>query len=202
MLERGLGSALRLGDLEAVALALDGRLDLRLLWHGPELDRLLDAGHAALAASVKRRLERWGWLVRAEVSYSRYGERGRIDLLAFYPTTRIVLVLELKTELTDVQALLGSLDVKARLAPHVARSLGWDGAAIVPGIVFVEDRTTRRRLERLDTLFDRYTARGRSAITWLRRPATTTTAGLLWFVSTSGRSTTPATSARVRHSPS
>jgi transcriptional regulator with XRE-family HTH domain len=182
MLERGLGEALRLGELEAVVLALDGRLDVRLLWHGPDLDRLLDAGHAALSASVKRRLERWGWLVRVEVSYSRYGERGRIDLLAWHPATRLLVVIEIKTELVDVQALLGSLDVKARLASHVAQRLGWEVAAVVPAIVFAEDRTTRRRLEQLDTLFDAYPARGRDAIAWLRRPELGAR-GLLWFVS-------------------
>jgi transcriptional regulator with XRE-family HTH domain len=182
LLERGHASAVRLGDAEAVAVALDGRMDVRLFWHGPELDRLMDSGHAALAASVKRRLERWGWLVRVEVSYSRYGERGRIDLLAWHAVTRNLLVLELKTELVDVQELLGSLDVKARLAPHVAGSLGWEVMAVVPGIVFAENRTTRRRLGKLGTLFDAYAVRGRAAISWLQRPRAPTS-GMLWFVS-------------------
>src|SRR5690606_18288217 len=119
LLETGHAGALRLREVEAIIVALGGRLDMRLLWNGPELDRLLDEAHAALGASVKRRLERWGWLVRVEVSYSHFGERGRIDLLAFHPAPRVLLVIELKSELVDVQALLGSLDVKVRLAPRI-----------------------------------------------------------------------------------
>lgn len=180
LLERGHARRLRLGVVEAVLGALDARLDLRLLWNGPELDRLIDAGHAALGSAVKRRLERWGWRVRVEVSYSRYGERGRIDLLAFHAATGVLLVVELKTELVDVQALLGSLDAKARLARHVAEGFGWDVRAVVPAIVFAEHRTTRERLARVETLFDRYGLRGRAAITWLRRP-TGAPSGLVWF---------------------
>jgi transcriptional regulator with XRE-family HTH domain len=181
MIECGQARRLPLGTIERILGGVDARLDLRLLWNGPELDRLLDAGHAALAALVKRRLERWGWLVRVEVSYSRYGERGRMDLLAFRPSTRTLLVIELKTELVDVQALLGSLDAKARLARHVAERFAWDARSVVPAIVFAEHRTTRERLQRLAPLFDRYALRGRAAISWTRHPTDLPT-GLLWFV--------------------
>lgn len=143
----------------------------------------------------KLRLERWGWLVRVEVSYSRYGERGRIDLLAWHPATRLLLVVEIKTDLVDVQQLLGSLDVKARLARHVAATHGWDADAVVPAIVFAEDRTVRRRLTMLDTLFDRFGVRGRAAISWLRSPEGIA-GGLLWFVDAHRRS--PAMPRRVR----
>jgi transcriptional regulator with XRE-family HTH domain len=179
LLERGAVSSLRLGVVEAILSALGARLDLRILWNGPELDRLLDAGHAALAGVIKRRLERWGWIVRVEVSYSRYGERGRIDLLAFHPVG-ILLVIEIKTDLVDVQALLGAMDVKTRLARHVAEQFGWDVLHVVPAIVFAEDRTVRDRLRAVDTLFDRFSLHGRNAISWLRRP-TEIPSGLLWF---------------------
>src|SRR3990170_5026427 len=114
LLECGRARRLKMGAVEGIFAALGARIDARVLWNGPELDRLLDAGHAALGARIKRRLERWGWVVRVEVSYSRYGERGRIDLLAWHPVLRVVLVVEVKTSLVDVQALLGSLDVKTR----------------------------------------------------------------------------------------
>jgi len=178
LVERGHGNAVRLGVVEAILSALGARVDLRVMWNGPELDRLLDAGHAALAGTVKRRLERWGWIVRVEVSYSRYGERGRIDLLAFHPVG-ILLVIEIKTDLVDVQALLGSLDVKARLARHVAEQFGWE-VRHVPAIVFAEDRTVRDRLHSVETLFDRFSFRGRAAAAWLRRPVGIPS-GLLWF---------------------
>ena len=198
-LECGRARVLKLRDVEAILGALGARLDLRVLWNGPELDRLLDAGHAAVAASVKRRLERWGWLVRVEVSYSRYGERGRIDLLAWHPSSGILLVLEIKTDLVDVQQLLGSLDAKARLARHIVQPFGWTVRAVVPGIVFGEDKTVRRRLTTLDTLFDRFGTRGRAALTWLRRPDGAPS-GLLWFVRITP-SKAPSGRLRVRGAP-
>ncbi|MEO6295116.1 MAG: hypothetical protein ABIP01_00565 [Candidatus Limnocylindria bacterium] len=179
-LERGGARRLPLGMIEAILGALGARADVRVLWNGPELDRLLDGAHAALCAVIKRRLDRWSWIVRVEVSYSRYGERGRIDLLAFHPATGILLVVELKTDFVDVQALLGTLDAKARLATHVAAQFGWHVRAVVPAIVFIEDRAIRERLRRVDTLFDRFSLRGRKAITWLRRPQQQPS-GLLWF---------------------
>lgn len=198
-LECGRAGELRLGAILAIVAALGARLDLRLLWNGPELDRLLDAGHAALATAVKRRLERWHWLVRVEVSFNHYGDRGRIDLLAFHPATGILLVIEIKTELVDVQDLLGSLDVKARVARRLATErFGWDVRSVVSAIVFAEDRTTRNRLERIDGLFDRYPCRGRAALSWLRRPTEPIPTGLLWLTAIAEGRSRAASAARVR----
>jgi transcriptional regulator with XRE-family HTH domain len=185
LLERGLGARLRLSTVEAIVAAVGARMELRVMWNGPELDRMLDAAHAAVQASVKVALERWGWAPRVEVSYSRFGERGRIDLLAWHPPGRILLVIEVKTELVDVQALLGSTDAKTRLARHVAEQFGWEVRHVVPGIVFAEDRTVRDRLRTVDVLFDRFALRGRAATAWLRRPSGTPT-GLLWFTTVPG----------------
>jgi transcriptional regulator with XRE-family HTH domain len=184
-LECGRASRLRLGDAESILSELGARVDLRVLWNGPELDRMLDERHAALGAAIKRRIEKWGWIVRVEESFNHYGDRGRIDLLAFHPATGVVVVVELKTVLVDVQALLGSLDVKARVAPGVGQRYGWRPRAVIPAIVFTEDRTTRNRLIRVVGLFDRYELRGRAALSWLRRPSTPPPTGLLFL--TAGR---------------
>lgn len=197
-LEMGRARALRLSEVEAIVGALGARLDVRLLWNGPELDRLLDEAHAALGASVKRRLERWGWLVRVEVSYSHFGERCRIDLLAFHPASRVLLVIELKSELVDVQGLLGSLDAKVRLAPAIVERFGWAPRAVIPAMVFLEDRTTRNRLARVEPLFDRYGLRGRGALTWLRRPTDDLPTGLLWFSDPDGMRRSRRRGQRVR----
>ena len=66
-----------------------------------------------------------GWEVAVEVSFSRFGERGSIDVLAFYPIRRALLVSELKS-VTDMQAMLGGLDRKGRLGPAIARDRDWD----------------------------------------------------------------------------
>jgi hypothetical protein len=161
--------------------ALEVRLDVQPRWRGGELERLLDEGHAALQAGWKERLERWGWDARAEVSYNRYGERGRIDLLAWHPSLRILLVVEIKTDVVDAQALLGSLDAKVRLSPFVARGLGWrNPTTVLPVLVIADESTNRRRLDRIQPLFTHLTRRGKAGISWLRKPEATP-GGLLVF---------------------
>ena len=92
----------------------------------------------------------------------------------------MLLVIELKTGLVDAQALIGSVDVTARLARQVAAQFGWHVSSVVPASIFTEDRTTRRRLADLGSLFDRFDLRGRAAISWLRMPSGTPS-GLLWI---------------------
>jgi transcriptional regulator with XRE-family HTH domain len=186
-LETGRGARLRLRTVGAIVGGLDARLDVRVFWHGPELDRLLDAGHAAMTASVKRRLEHWGWQVRIEVSFNRYGERGRIDLLAWHAVSAALVVLEIKTALVDLQDLLGTLDVKTRLARTVVQPFGWQPRVVIPAIAFAENRTTRERIRRLGTMFDRFDVRGRAALSWLRRPhREPAPTGLLWLTGADG----------------
>lgn len=158
--------------MRACLAVLEVRLDLVARWRGGSLDRLRDAGHAALAAAWKRRLERWGWQVWVEVSFNHYGERGRVDLVAWHPIHRLLLVVEVKTEIADVQALLGGLDIKRRVAPAIARGLRIASVAgAVPLLVVADGTTNRERVRRLAPLFSLFTLRGREAVQWLRRPS-------------------------------
>lgn len=199
LLERGFATRLSVATVEAIIATLGARLEGRVAWRGPDLDRMLDAGHAAIQAAVKRKLERWGWLVRVEVSFSRYGERGRIDLLAWHPTTGILLVVEIKTDLADAQALLGAMDMRVRLAPEIVRNLGWPRPrAVVPVIVFAERQATRHRIAAIEPLFSDYVRRGRSATAWIRRPSLPAPSGLLWFSDASTAATIRISGQRVR----
>jgi hypothetical protein len=155
----------------AIAEAVDLPLGWDIGWQRQEVDRLLDADHSALAARVADRLRRWGWEIHAEASYNRYGDRGRIDLLAYRRSHETLVVVEVKTMIVDLQALLGGLDVKARVAPDVARSLGWTPRRVVPAIVVADGSTVRRRLADFDALLARYACRGHAALAWLREPA-------------------------------
>lgn len=123
-LERGRIDRMALATVRLCLAVLEVRIDLVPRWHGSQLPRLLDEWHATLQAAWKARLERWGWVVRVEASFNRFGDRGRVDLLAWHPAMRIIVVVEIKTEIADVQELLGGLDVKRRVAPHLARSMG------------------------------------------------------------------------------
>jgi hypothetical protein len=159
-------------------------LELRLGWdagfRGPELARLRDADHSRLAEAVTSFLARYGWLIVPEASFNRYGDRGRIDLLAYHPAGRILLVVEIKTLIVDVQDVLGSLDVKARVAPGVSRSQGWQPTVVVPALIVLDTRTNRRRIAGHDRLFARLSLRGPAALRWFRQP-TRSHDGLLLF---------------------
>jgi Holliday junction resolvase-like predicted endonuclease len=151
-------------------------------WRGAELDRMRDEGHAAVVATIASILNSQGWLTAAEVTYSEYGERGSIDLLAFHPETRILLVVEVKTEVVSVEETLRRHDAKVRLAARIARQrFGWSSVATCPLLAITDTRTARRRIERHDSVFGRtYPVRGWAARAWLRKPVVG--AGLLLFL--------------------
>jgi transcriptional regulator with XRE-family HTH domain len=129
-LERGHLDTVSLASIRAVAKALDVRVDLMPRWRGGDLDRLLNARHSALHEQVARSFARLpGWLAEPEVSFAIHGERGIIDILAWHSARRALLVIELKTEIADVNELVGTIDRKRRLADKVARERGWDVGA-------------------------------------------------------------------------
>ena len=76
------------------------------------LDRLLDEKHARSSARPSICSRHLGWVAEVEVSYSVYGERGSIDILAWQQTLAALLVIEVKSELVSVEATLRKLDEK------------------------------------------------------------------------------------------
>lgn len=126
-----LGSIASVGVLRAHAATLDVRVEWRVVGRGADVARLLDEEHAAIVEVLAAGLGRGGWRVEAEASYSEYGERGRVDLLAFDPASKVLAVVEVKTEFADLQDLFGGLGTKARLAPRLAQRRGWGAARVV-----------------------------------------------------------------------
>ena len=180
-LERQGPAGFTVHTLRRICEPLDIDLHVYGRWRGGELDRLLDAGHAALQALFTCQLEAAGWRVRVEVTFSRYGERGSIDILTFHAATRTLLVVEIKTFIADVQGLLRPIDVKVRLARDIARELGWEPRVIVPALVVSEATTARRRIATHEELFRRFALRGWPARHWLAAPDASPS-GLLLFV--------------------
>ncbi len=173
-LESGRVERLTVAAARSVIDALGGRLDMRLLWRGGELDRLVDRRHAAMAEAVAERLRAAGWTVAAEATFSVYGERGSVDILGWRPGPDAVLVVELKTELTDLQALIAGVDRKRRLAPLIARERGWTPATVVgTWVVALDTRSNRRRLAAYNSLLrSAFPVDGRGVERWLRSPGT------------------------------
>lgn len=181
--ERGRADRLTLRTLEGMIDALGARLVWYLDWHGERLDRLLDAAHADLVDQLVRELQSCGWVVATEVSFSIYGERGSIDVFAFYPPARAVLVSEAKSVIPDVSPTLMTLDRKARLAMGLARERGWDGRSVSRLLVVREGATARRRVAEHEATFaSAFPIRGVAVRRWLRDPSRGPISGL-WFLS-------------------
>ncbi|HEX2141547.1 MAG TPA: helix-turn-helix transcriptional regulator [Candidatus Limnocylindria bacterium] len=196
--ERGMLRGMTLGSLARLADALNAELVVEIRWQGAELDRLIDRFHAMLVAAIARRLEGAGWLVRVEVSFNDFGDRGRCDIVAWHPVTRTLVVVEGKTRLGNLQETLGRLDVKARLGSVIAEQLGWGRpSTVVPALVLTEVGSNRRVLREHDELFRGFEVRGRAALAWLRRPSGAIR-GLLWFESPDADGARTDRSARAR----
>jgi transcriptional regulator with XRE-family HTH domain len=183
-IEHGHADKVTVETLEKVARPLGARVVCRLTWNGEGLDRLLDADHAAIVEQVVRILAGAGWLVATEVSFNVWGERGSIDILAFHPASRILLVIEVKSVVPDVQATLVTLDRKERLALDIARERGWDAIAVARLLVIRDDRTARRRIEEHAATFgNAFPDRIGRIRAWLRAPDPREPLRGLWFLS-------------------
>src|SRR6266850_5993475 len=172
-IERGHLDQVSLGSIRAVAKALDVRVDLVPRWRGGDLDRLLNSRHSALHEQVARTFaERPEWLTAPEVSFAFYTERGVIDILARHERRQMLLVIELKTDIVDVNELLGTLDRKRRLAWQVARDRGWEvgeRTSTSAWVIVAESHTNRRRVQAHGAMLRAaLTLDGRSINGWLQ----------------------------------
>lgn len=161
------------GRARRICRALDASLAASVRWRGGELDRLLDEDHAVLVGVTIRLLRRLGWETETEVSFSVYGERGSIDILAWHGPTRTLLVIEVKTEVASIEEQERRLDAKVRLAAGIWRERTGQHAAQVGRLLVVGASTTnRRRVTRHDAILGaRYPVRGRRVEEWLRAPS-------------------------------
>jgi transcriptional regulator with XRE-family HTH domain len=97
-----------------------------------------DAAHARCSASTRRRLEAMGWIVAQEVEIVAGSARGWIDVLAYRPGTRDLLLIEVKTEIRDLGAIRRSLAWYEREAFDAGRSLGWRPTRLVSALLLLE----------------------------------------------------------------
>jgi transcriptional regulator with XRE-family HTH domain len=180
-IETGYADRVTVRTLIRVATALGATVSVRVLWHGEGLDRLLDAAHADLTETMLRRLQGLGWRTETEVSFNVRGDRGSIDILAFDARTGALLVIEIKSVVPDLQAMLGTLDRKVRVARDLARDRGWTVRSVSRLLVLPDDRTARRRIRRHEATFaTALPARTIDVRRWLRAP-TGTLSGVLFL---------------------
>jgi transcriptional regulator with XRE-family HTH domain len=151
-LECGRFGGLSIDAFCRVAEVLDADVPLAPRWLGPKLDRILDRRHALIQNRVVELLLARGWVARTEFSFNQYGDRGSVDVLAWLPSERALLVIEIKTEITSLEETLRVLDMKRRVVPAIVhRELGWDTESA--GTVLVMPDATAHR-----SLLDRHAA--------------------------------------------
>ena len=188
--ERGHLDGVTISTLERIASALE--LDLRIDVRGRlgDVDRLVDRDHAQLVELVVARLRREGWDVLVEYTFNHYGERGSVDVVAYHADCRVLLIVEVKTRLTDLQAFLASFGRKLRIVPDLLRAeRDWDAQAV--GRILVLPGTTANWaiLRRHRSVFDAsFPARASAIHRWLRHPIGVL--GGVWLVSLSRSATT------------
>jgi HTH-type transcriptional regulator / antitoxin HipB len=199
-LERGHPGSLTLDTIRSVAAALDIRVDLVARWRAGDLDRLLNSKHSQLHELVARWFakELPAWVLAPEVSYAIYSERGVIDIVAWHPGRRAILVIELKTDVVDVNQLIGKVGEKARLIRQIVRDRGWDPLTVSSWVIVATGRTNRARLAaHRSVLRAAFPADGRTIRAWLNDPVGPVAALSIW-TGVAGRQLTP--TRRVRRS--
>jgi transcriptional regulator with XRE-family HTH domain len=180
--ERGQLALLTVRTARLIAAALEVQLHFEPRWRGPAMERLRDQGHAATVEAVAAELVQHGWGPHVEVGFSRYGERGSVDLIGRHAARAALLIVEVKTSLVDLQSTLAAIDRKRRIAPgELARERGWHPAVIGVALVVVDSSTGRDMVARhrstFDAAFPRRTVEVRR---WLEHPVGNLRG--LWFL--------------------
>jgi len=182
-IERGQLGDQKLETLRAAFGCLDARVAVEIRWRGGEIDRVQDSAHAELIERLSALLLARGWTAVPEVTYSHYGERGSLDLLALLPSARAAAVFEIKSEVASVEATHRKHDEKVRLVAGVCEErYGWRPRAV--GRILVLPERERHRIERHALTFRAAYPRGTLELRqWLRQPDGP--ASGIWFMTPS-----------------
>jgi transcriptional regulator with XRE-family HTH domain len=109
-------------------------------------ERQRDPAHARCTNHVVRRLEAAGWRTATEVEVGGDRSRGWIDVLAWHPSSHVVLVVEVKTELHDLGAIERTLNWYEREAWAAARRQGWVPRRVTPVLLLLATDAVETRL--------------------------------------------------------
>jgi transcriptional regulator with XRE-family HTH domain len=186
--ERGQLELLRVRIVRRICAALEIRMSFDPRWRGGQLDRIADSRHAALVEEVVARLAPLGWEIVVEYTFSRYREQGAVDVLAWRDAERALLLVEVKTELDNLQSLLSVLDRKRRIVPGlVAVERGWRAAVLGTILVAPEGSTFRDGVARHQATFGAALPhRNVDVKRWIGQPVRASPLRGIWFLRASG----------------
>ncbi len=181
--ERGRLDSISFEQLDRVAQALRVSLYLQARWLDGDADGLVDRDHAALVEFVVGALRADGWETQVEVGFNHFGDRGSVDVLGWHPGARALLIVEVKSRLTDLQATFAAFQRKVRIVPGVVeRDRGtrpaWVGRLIVMPGTTGNRSVVARHASTFDTTFPERMPAMRA---WLRQPDRDV--GGVWFLS-------------------
>lgn len=194
LLECGRLEELTVRNARRIVAALEIRLPFDPRWRGGDGVRLLDAEHAAIVNAVVTDARHHRWECLVEYTFNHYGERGSVDVVAWHPEHRYLLIAEIKSRLLDTQNTVASLDRKVRIVPRLlAIERGWRPTHV--GVVLVAAELTANRsvvARHRATFQSGFPDRTWAVRRWLRHPKSELRG--LWFV----RPSNTATGKRVR----
>lgn len=169
---RGELTGMTIGTLDRIAASIGATLVVDVRYQGGLGDRLVDAAHAALVEVVVAVLRGSGWQVDLEFTFNLFGDRGSVDVLAWHAQHRTLLIVEVKSRFTDLQAMLLSLARKLRVVPGAARTeRGWDAVNVARVVVTYGTAENRAVVARHASMFEAsLPARATEIRSWLRDP--------------------------------
>ena len=170
--ERGHLDDVPMGQLRAIANDLEIRVELVASWRGADGARIVNERHSRMHELVAARLAAIsGWKFATEVSFSEWGERGVVDILAWHSLTRTLLIIELKTEIPDPAGLVAQVDRYGRLAPAIGRARGWAPLNVAIWVLVAESDLNRRQVARHKVILrNAFPLGGQFLRRWLRDP--------------------------------
>ena len=172
-IEQGRLDGISIGQLRAIASELEIRVEIGASWRGADGARIVNERHSRMHELVAARLAATpGWEFATEVTFSEWGERGTIDILAWHAATRTLLIIELKTELPDPAGLVAQVDRYRRLAPAIGRARGWHPLTVATWVLVAESDLNRGQLARHRSMLrNAFPREGRFLRRWLRDPS-------------------------------
>jgi transcriptional regulator with XRE-family HTH domain len=146
--ERALVPDLSVVDANRLLAAMGARMTVGV-WAPFLADRELqrDPAHARCAAYAAARLQRDGWLTALEVEIGSDRSRGWIDVLAYHPDRRLMLVIEIKTEIRDLGAIERALGWYEREAWTAGRRIGWRPNTIIGCLLLLATEMNDARIK-------------------------------------------------------
>jgi transcriptional regulator with XRE-family HTH domain len=199
LLERGRFEDVSVRNQRRVCSALGIESELVLRWRGGLGDRLIDRVHATVVEQVTSALVGDGWEVLPEFTFNAFGERGSVDILAWHPLRRALLIVEVKSRIQDVQAMLMAMSRKVRLVPGiVANERGWERRALGIIVAMPDSHVNRSVVAAHPATFDAsFPARTAACRGWLKAPVGDLS-GLLFLPRIPVRTAIEAAPGRVR----